>query len=234
MGKIYELTSEDVDDIIADIIENNEDIKKYCDKDVQVKEALESIFYADDMNNVEDVYQQYDQQYYGTGKRAGMYFRDTDKHICARDIVVDFITIIFSPKTWNTIKKGYCALKGIEGESLNVGDIIYLLTKIKEAITKNVIKLTEEKLCFYLEIITHFGEHKTISVEELLEWLPEAEKECAWCQTVLKCEFRENTLCKLKCKKDYHNIVQSKLDQMVELRVLMQNIGQKDQYKINY
>ena len=29
MGKIYELTSKDVDDIIADIIENNEDIRNF-------------------------------------------------------------------------------------------------------------------------------------------------------------------------------------------------------------
>lgn len=233
MGKIYELTREDIDGIIAGVIKNNEDIKEYCDKDGQVKEALESIFYVDDMNNVEDVYQQFEQQYYGTGKKASFYFRDTDKHICARDIVVDFIKIIFSTEIWNTIKKIYCEAKGIEGTPLDVSEIIYLIAKIKETITKNVIKLTEEKFCFYLEIITHFGEHKTVSVEEMLEWLPEAEKECAWCQTILKCEFRENTQCKLKCKKDYHNIVQSKLNQMVESRVLMRNLGQ-DQYKINY
>lgn len=234
MGKIYELTREDIDGIITNIIKNNKDIKEYCDKDGQVKEALESIFYTDDMNNVEEVYQQYEQQYYGTGKKAGLYFRDTDKHICARDIVVDFIKIIFSTEIWNTIKKIYCEAKGMEGTPLDVSEIIYLIAKIKETITKNVIKLEEEKLCFYLKFITNFREHKTVKVDEILDWLPKAEEECAWNLTVLKCEFRENSQCKLKCKKDYNNIVQSKLNQMVESRVLMKNIGQDDQYKINY
>ena len=234
MGKIYELTRDDVDDIIAGIVENNDNIKTWCEKDGQVKEALESIFYADDMHNVEDVYQQYEQQYYGTGNRAGMYFRDSDKHICARDIVLEFIKIIFSTRVWDTIREGYCAVKGIKEDSLNVGDIFYLIAKIKETITKNVIKLAEEKLCFYLEIITHFREHKTVKIDEILDWLPKAEEECAWSLTVLKCEFRENKQCQLKCKENYCEIVQNKLNQMVESRVLMRNIGQEDQYKINY
>lgn len=234
MGKIYELTREDIDDIITDVIKNNKDIKEYCDKDGQVKEALESIFYDDDINNVEDVYQQYEQQYYGTGKKASFYFRDTDKHICARDIVVDFIKIIFSTEIWNTIKKIYCEAKGIKGTSLDVSEIIYLIAKIKETISKNIIKLEEDKLCFYLEIITHFREHKTVEVDEILEWLPKAAEECAWNLTVSECKYRRNMHCQLKCEENYCEIVQNKLNEMVESRVLMKNIGHEDQYKINY
>lgn len=234
LGKIYELTGGDVDEIIEDIIQNNEEIKAWCDRDEKVKLMLSSIFYDNNMKNEENVYQNYGQQYYGTGKKAGLYFRDTDIHICARDIVLEFIKIIFSLDVWRMIQEAYCTLKGIEEHSINVGAIIDLIARIKKAITNNVIKLTEEKMCFYLQIITHFREHETVSVEEILEWLPEAEHECCWCSAILKCEFRQDTHCMLKRKNNHHEIVQNKLDEMVDLRVLMENISRKGEYRINY
>lgn len=233
MGKIYELTSGDVDNIIESIIQNNGEIKEWADKDKQViKAALESIFYSDDMEKDEDIYQSYEQQYYGTGKKAGLYFKDTDTHICVRDIVLEFIKIIFSPNVWSEIVRTYCELKKAGSSVPNVGAIVDLISKIKKIITHNVIKLTEEKLCFYLQIITHFREHNTVNVDEILEWLPE--KECCWCSAVLECEFREDTHCLLKSKENCSEIVQTRLNEMVDSKVLMENVSQKGEYKINY
>lgn len=234
MGKIYELTTKDIEDIIEDIIQNNEEIKEWCDRNKQVKSALTSIFYVDDMKNEENIYQNYENQYYGTGKKASLYLKNTNVHICARDIVLEFIKIIFSHKVWRVIWESYCALKGIEVDMFSVGAVIDLIMEIKKIITNNVIKLTEEKLCFYLQIITHYREHKTVKIEEILEWLPEEEKECCWGSSVLECDFRENMCCVLKCKENYYTIVQKKLNEMVELRVLMENVNQKDEYKANY
>ncbi len=234
MGQIYELTGEDIDDIIDDIVQHNEEIKAWYDEEERVRVALLSIFYDDSLKNEETVFLKEEHQYYGTGKRAGMYFRDMDIHICARDIVLEFIKIIFTSEVWRAIREAYCVMKGIEGNAFDVGAAVDLIVRLKRAISDNVIKLTEEKLCFYLQFITHFREHRAVGVEELLEWLPEAKKECCWCLAVLKCEFREDTQCMLKCRENCREIVQKKLRDMVDLKVLMENISQKGQYRINY
>lgn len=232
MGKIYELTGEDIDNIINGIFENNEDLKRWCNEDEHVKAALLGVFVDDDIQNEEDSYQKREHQYYGTGMKAGLYLRNTDIHICAKDIVLDFIKLIFSPSTWKVVREIYCAQKGIE--QISTGDVINLISNIKKAITSNVIKLTEEKLCFYLQMITHFREHKTVTIEEILEWLPKARKECSWCSAVSECDFREKNRCLIKTCENYEKIVQDILDEMVNLRVLTREKAQKVEYKINY
>lgn len=232
MGKIYELTGEDIDKLINNIVENNEDIRRWCNEDEQVKEALVSIFVDDDTQDEESIYQNNEQQYYGTGKKAGLYIRDTNIHICAKDIVLEFVKIIFSPSTWKVVCEIYCDQRKIN--EINAGDILRLIAKVKKAISDNVIKLTEEKMCFYLQMVTHFREHTTVSVKEILEWLPESEKECSWCLAVSECEFRKNKQCLIKGKENYEKIVREKLNEMVDLRVLTRDKTQKDEYKINY
>ena len=49
MGQIYELTGEDIDDIIDDIVQHNEEIKAWYDEEERVRVALLSIFYDDSL-----------------------------------------------------------------------------------------------------------------------------------------------------------------------------------------
>lgn len=230
MGKIYELNDEDIDKIINNIVESNEDIKRWCNEDEQVKAALVSIFVDDDTQDEESIYQNNEQQYYGTGKKAGLYVRDTDIHICVQDIALEFIKIIFSPDAWNVVREIYCARKGIS--EFNASVIIKLIARIKNAITDNVVKLTEEKFCFYLQIITHFKEHKIFSVKELLEWLPEVGKTCSWCSTISECDFRKDSQCLLKNKENYEKTVRDELDEMIRIGILKDN--QETGYRINF
>lgn len=230
MGKIYELTGRDVDKIINSIVENNEDIKRWCKEDKQVKPALADIFVDDDIQYEKDSYQGNEQQYYGLGKRAELYVRDTDIHICVKDIVLEFIKIIFLPDTWMVVREIYCAQAGIK--ELNTSVIIKLIARIKKAITENIIKLTEEKFCFYLQIITHFRERKSFNVGEILDWLPEEGQECSWCSAISECEFRRDTKCLLKNKENYEKIVLDKLDEMIGIGVLKGD--QETGYRINF
>lgn len=230
MGKTYELTGEDIDNIINDIVENNEDIKRWCNEDEQVKTALVGVFVDNDIQDERDFHQNNEQQYYGLGKKAGWYIRDTDIHISVKDIALEFIKIIFSLDTWKVVREFYCAKTGIK--DLNASVIIKLIARIKNAITDNIIKLTEEKFCFYLQIITHFRERETFNAKEILEWLPEVGEECSWCSTISECEFREDSQCLLKSREDYEKTVRDELDEMIKIGILKDN--QETEYKINF
>lgn len=237
MGKTYELTGGDIDDIIKNIVEDNEDIKRWCDEDERVKSALVGILVDDDIQNEkdshqnnEDSHQNNEQQFYGLGKRAGLYVRDTDIHICVKDIALEFIKIIFSPDTWEVARDIYCAQTGVK--EFNAGAMIKLIARIKDAITDNIIKLTEEKFCFYLQIITHFRERDSFNVEEILEWLPEVGEECSWCLTISECGFRNESQCLLKSGENYEKTVRDMLDDMIRIGILKDN--QETGYKINF
>ena len=230
MGKTYDLTGGDIDKVINEIVEKNEDIKRCCNEDAQVKAALVDIFVDNDIQDERDFHQNNEQQYYGLGKKAGLYVRDTDIHISVKDIALEFVKIIFSPDAWKVVRDLYCAKTGIK--DLNASVIIKLIARIKSAITDNIIKLTDEKFCFYLQIITHFRERGSFNVEEILEWLPEVGKECCWCSTISDCEFRKDSKCILKNRENYEKYVRDELDEMIRIGILKDN--QDTGYKINF
>lgn len=234
MGQIYDMTNEDINEIIDEFLQDNSELQEWVEIDERVLEQIESIFYESAVENIENIHQDRGRNYYVTGTRASLYPRDSAIHICAKAMALDFLKIVFSPSTWNLIKVGYCNIKGIDNNEINAADVIVLIGKIKQIVTQNVVKLQGEEFCFYLQIITHFREHQDVDVQDILAWLPEGERECSWSAVDLECDFREKGNCILKEQADSEALVRRVLNAMVKERVLTNNMHQKDKYKINY
>ena len=233
MGEIIELNSADINEIIDEISENNDDLADWNQKDERIRDELLNIFYGNDNGEDEKSYPNFERGHYGTGKRASLYIKDSRKHICAKNIVLDFIKIIFTPSTWKCVKAIYCGITGIHEHDLNIGNIIVLIDKIKKAITNNIVKLEKESFCFYLKMVTNFREHSPVTLEELLEWLPEDEEECSYSTLEFGCQFRKNEKCTLKGKTNHKKIVSDELHSMVERKILLEYLSEEDKYKIN-
>ncbi|MCM1327362.1 MAG: hypothetical protein NC249_12170 [Lachnoclostridium sp.] len=234
MGQIYEMTNEDINEIIDEFLQDNSELQEWVQIDERVREQIESIFYESDVENTENIHQDCGRNYYVTGKRASLYRRDSAVHICAKAMALDFLKIVFSPSVWDLIKGAYCNIKGIDDKKINAVDVIMLIGQIKQIVTQNVVKLQGEEFCFYLQMITHFREHQDVDVKDILDWLPEGEGECRWSAVNLECDFRKKGNCILKKQADYEALVRRVLNAMVKERVLTNNMHQRDKYKINY
>ena len=234
MAQNIELTHEDIEFIIDEIFKNNTELADWSQQDGRIKEELIGIFYADTNEKEEMNYHNYENEYYGTGKKASLYFRDSRKHICAKSIVLDFIKIIFAPSTWKCVMGSYCMITGKADYKLDTGDVVVLINKIKNMIIENVVNLEKESFCFYLQMITHFKERRSVTLAEMLEWLPEAGLECSYSAVEIDCQFRENGLCVLKGKANYNEIVGRELITMSEHKILLKSLNEEDKYRINY
>lgn len=234
MGKVYDLTYEDITSFIQEVIKNNIDLNNWSQENTDVAAVLESIFYIRDTDIIGKEFVSDKDGYYGVGSKASLYRIDSKQHICVKSMVLDFIKIFFSPEVWHTIKAIYCKFKNIADENFKVEDIYIIITNLKKAIVNNIVKLTDENFCLYLQMVTHFKEHAPVSIEEMIEWLPDFEAGCCWDATDWECRYCVSSKCTLKGKENYAELVKQQLEKMTADKLLLSVLNKDGIYKINY
>lgn len=236
MGQIIKLYEDDIAEIVDEIIKNNTDFSEWCQEDENFREELENIFLDQDDGEKEKNNQKYENKHFIPGMRkAGLYPRNTDTHISAKRIVIDFIKIIFEQAMWGCIKVCYNKATGsTTGNMITPNEARVIINKIKDTIKENVIKLEKETFCFYLQMITHFMEHEIVSLDDIVNWLPDEDKPCSFPIATVGCPFCKNEQCTLKSKPNYRDIVKGTLDSMVKKGILIPISKQNNSYKINY
>lgn len=139
-----------------------------------------------------------------------LYLRDTRRHIRIKDLVVDFFGRVMSGELLNSFSNLFSEFnQGVNAVIFGINGILYLNHLLKDYI----VKLDDDiEYCIYLQLITHYMEHKNFSLEDIHQWLP---REICNMHTKWNCCKNKNDECIIT-----NNDISQAINNMVEKHIL--------------
>ncbi len=153
-----------------------------------------------------------------------LYLKDKKYHIRVKDLVLDFFKHIISGELLQAISELYSEsqteVNVFKAATCGIEVIVY----IKHLLKDYIVKLDDKEYCIYLQLVTHFMEHKEFSIGDIKRWLPD--QKCNM-HTKWNCPYRINDKCEIADEQIF-DIIQ----QMVKRNIL--SPVSNDKFKIRY
>ena len=154
---------------------SREKLERYLDKEIEKHpeygefktELMEFFAGSSDNNMTEKDVQDKSLWQYMKGDPSQFYIPDTRYHIRIKDIVLDFFQNVF----FGGLFEAVVAMAGGDvsaGVVTVTGQFIFF---VKRIIKEYVVKLDGDEYAVYIEMISHFMEHKKVAVADVNEWI---------------------------------------------------------------
>lgn len=153
-----------------------------------------------------------------------LYLKDKKYHIRVKDLVLDFFKRVISGELLGVFSDMYSEYQleanVFKAAIFGIEEIVYLKHLLKDYI----VKLDDKEYCLYLQLVTHFMEHKNFSLEDIKQWLP---RDTCNMHTKWNCYYCDNNKCKITDKQ-----ISDSIKQMISKHILSP-VGD-DMFKIRY
>jgi hypothetical protein len=217
---VYEVTRAYLGKFVDDQIEKNPKLKDYRDEllDILCSNTSNQDFMANDLDND-------DKWPFEDKEPTQLYVRDSKYHIRIKDVAVDFFEMVFSGALFDSV---YIMFSGCKNEQIATfeitKDIIWFISRL---IREYVVKLDNTEFCIYLQVITHFSEHREFTVSDLIGWLPTCGTECNMHTDKWVCSRFENGMCYFQ-----EDSIEQVLERMVKKNIF--EYSDDNTYKVRY
>lgn len=148
------------------------------------------------------------------------------KFVSISDIGMDFLAFIMCNGSADYIV--YCASNQsfvAPSAGLAMGLAYFIYSELKK-----VVQLRGDEYCIYKQAVTHFRRHEEFSLLDMIEWLPDQNRNCNMHNDKLYCRYRDDDFCILRCQKEK---VLDTMQMMVDKGILKSGKN-KNTFRLNY